>query len=296
MDRDLTTPNRWRGWKSVTVAGMAALVLAGCSSELPGDPSIKTGWLPSTPDTTDHTEMIINLWNGTWITAWIVGFLTWGLMIWCMIAYRRRKGETGMPVQIRYHLPLEILYTIVPIMMVGVLFTFTARDMAAATAVDESKTDVEIQVIGKRWAWDFNYDYNDPANAVYETSEQVPLDGTEVPVPTLYLPVDQTVTLKLDSRDVIHSFWVPGFLYKEDMIPGKFDQYYQFTPTKLGTYPGKCAELCGEFHSEMIFQVQVVTQEEYDAYLETLRAKGQTGSLDIDLGRTKENSTQEGQA
>lgn len=262
---------------------------------MPGNPTIRTGWLPSTPDTTDHTEMVINLWNGTWITAWIVGFLTWGLMIWCMIAYRRRKGDTGLPVQLRYHLPLEILYTIVPIMMVGVLFTFTVRDTNAITTVDNEKSDAEIQVIGKRWAWDFNYEYDNPATAVYETSEQVILDGSDQPVPTLYLPVDQTVTLKLDSRDVIHSFWVPGFLFKMDMIPGKWDNYYQFTPTKLGVYPGKCAELCGEYHSEMIFQVEVVSQEDYQAHLETLRARGQTGSLEIDLGRSKE-TTQEGQA
>lgn len=277
------------------MVGLAALVLAGCTSEMPGNPTITTGWLPSTPDTTDQTEMIINLWNGTWITAWIVGFLTWGLMIWCMIAYRRRKGDTGLPVQLRYHLPLEIFYTIVPIMMVGVLFTYTVRDTAALVAVEDEQTDVEIQVIGKRWAWDFNYDYNNPANAVYETSEQVILDGGDQPVPTLYLPVDQTVTLKLDSRDVIHSFWVPGFLFKRDMIPGRFDNYYQFTPTKLGTYPGKCAELCGEYHSEMILQVEVVSQEDYEAQLEALRARGQTGSLEIDLGRSKENTTQEGQ-
>ena len=294
MHRDLRTPNRGRILRTATVGGVAALVLTGCaSSELPGNPTWKTGWLPSTADTTDHTSIIINLWNGTWVTAWIVGILTWGLMIWCMIAYRRRKGDTGLPVQLRYHLPLEILYTIVPIMMVGVLFVFTARDMATVTEVDPAKTDVEIEVVGKRWAWDFNYDYNDPAQAVYETSEQVALDGSDQAVPTLYLPVDQTVTLRLESRDVIHSFWVPGFLYKEDMIPGRTN-YYQFTPTKEGIYAGKCAELCGEYHSEMIFQVAVVSQAEYDNQLKALADKGQKGRLEVNLGRSK-NLTQEGE-
>jgi cytochrome c oxidase subunit 2 len=256
------------------------LALSGCSME-----EIKRGWMPGKPGITDHTDMILNLWTGTWITAWIVGGVTWALMIWCMVAYRRRKGETGFPVQLRYHLPIEIMYTVLPIMAVGVLFYFTARDMAIITAVDEEKTDVNIQVIGKRWAWDFNY----LDSGVYDTSEQVAMNVPGTPeqpeIPTLYLPVDQTVTLKLDSRDVIHSFWVPEFLYKEDMIPGKTDQYYQFTPHVEGTYQGKCAELCGEYHSEMIFQVKVVSQQEYDAKMAELREAGQTGALELELGR-----------
>ncbi|MFV0459513.1 MAG: cytochrome c oxidase subunit II [Actinomycetales bacterium] len=263
-------------------AGVLVMVtMAGCSMD-----EVQRGWLPTERGMTDHTDIIMNLWNGSWIAAWIVGALTWGLMFWCMIAYRRRKNDTSLPVQLRYHLPLEIMYTIIPVMMVGVLFFFTARDMAIINNVDLERTDTEeIQVIGKRWAWDFNY----TSAGVWATSEQVPLDGTDAPeamVPTLYLPVDKPVTLKVDSRDVIHSFWVPAFLYKKDMIPGKTDNYYQFTPHIEGVYPGKCAELCGEYHSEMIFQVAVVSQEEFDLKMQELRAEGQTGELALDLGRS----------
>lgn len=287
MRRDLTTTKRGRRFRAVVLAAATALTLAGCSMD-----EVKRGWLPSTHDLTDHTGLVMDLWTGSWIAAWIVGAFTWGLMFWCMIAYRRRKGETGLPVQLRYHLPLEILYTVVPVIMVLVLFVFTARDMAKITAVDDAKTDVTIQVVGKRWAWDFNY----LDSGVYDTSEQVTLDGTDEPqdqIPTLYLPVDQTVTLELDSRDVIHSFWVPAFLYKEDMIPGHRNEY-QFTPQVEGVYQGKCAELCGEYHSEMIFQVAVVSQQEYEAQMAELRARGQVGELPVNLGRSKEASTQEG--
>lgn len=247
---------------------------------------VKRGWMPTQRGMTNHSDLMLDLWTGTWIAAWIIGGMTWGLMFWCMIAYRRRKGDTSLPVQLRYHLPLEIMYTVIPVMIVGVLFYFTARDMAIITAVDTDPAQTEeIQVIGKRWAWDFNY----TTAGVYEATEQVPLDGTDAPaanLPTLYLPVDTPVTLKLDARDVIHSFWVPAFLYKEDMIPGKTDQYYQFTPQIEGTYPGKCAELCGEYHSEMIFQVKVVSREEYDAKMAELKAAGNSGALELDLGRT----------
>ncbi len=267
-------------WAAASMGLFVLMAVAGCSSE-----QVKTGWLPSQPDMTDHTGRIISLWTGSWIAAWIVGGITWGLMFWCMIAYRRRKGDTSLPVQLKYHMPLEIMYTIIPIFMVGVLFFYSARDMSVINAVDLHKPGaVNIQVIGKRWAWDFNY----LDSKVYDTSEQVPLDGTDAPekdIPTLYLPVDKTITLKLDSRDVDHSFWVPAFLYKRDMLPGVTNNYYQFTPHIKGVYQGKCAELCGEYHSEMIFQVAVVSQQEYDAKMAELRTKGQTGSLPINLGR-----------
>ena len=78
-------------------------------------------------------------------------------------------------------------------------------------------------------------------------------------LPTLVLPVGQNVEIALDSRDVIHSFWVVDFLYKKDMFPGKTN-YMSFVPEREGTYEGKCAELCGEYHSLMLFNVEVVSR------------------------------------
>jgi cytochrome c oxidase subunit 2 len=205
-------------------------------------------------------------------------------MGWAILVYRRRKGETGLPPQLRYNNPIEVLFTVIPLVLVIGFFAFTARDIAAIEQPTENP-DVVIEVIGKQWSWDFNYvDAN-----VYESGIQAQFEGQEgVPetLPALYLPVGKTVQIDLSSRDVIHSFWVIDFLYKRDMFPGKTNHMY-FTPQVEGTYMGKCAELCGEYHSMMLFQVKVVPQAEYDTYLSSLAAKGQTGQLDSSLDRNQ---------
>lgn len=261
--------------RRLALAAAVLLALTGCSAE-----QLSTGFMPSDRDITNHTGTVIDLWNGSWIAALAVGVLTWGLTIWCVIAYRRRKDEVGLPAQVRYNLPLELLYTVVPLMMISVLFYFTARDQIYLESRPEP--DHRINVVGKQWSWDFNYLDED----VYDAGVQAPLGsgpGVLDTVPALYLPVGERVELELQSRDVIHSFWVVEFLYKKDMIPGRTN-YYSFIPEKEGTYTGKCAELCGQYHSEMLFQVRVVDRATYDAHIESLRDAGQTGQLSVDLG------------
>ncbi len=257
----------------------AAGALSGCSQ------TVQHGWLPSTPDTTNQTGRIMSLWNGSWIAALAVGVLVWGLILWSVFRYRRRKNETDLPEQVRYNLPLEILYTVVPLMMIGVLFFFTARDQAAIASTS-AKPDVTIQVVGKQWSWTFNYlDSN-----VFDTGVQAGLNGTSAPektLPTLYLPVNERVQFDLTSQDVNHSFWIPAFLYKMDLIPG-ITNTFQVVPQIEGTYQGKCAELCGEYHSEMLFNVKVVSPEAYQQHMQQLQAAGQTGALVPNLGRSKQ--------
>jgi cytochrome c oxidase subunit 2 len=209
-----------------------------------------------------------------------VGILTWGLVIWAAVVYRRRKGQSALPVQLRYNMPVEIFYTIVPLILVLGFFAFTARDQAAIEA-DPGNPDVKIEVFGKRWAWDFNYLNENVYSAGIQAQVIDDADGavSEDELPVLYLPVNAKVEIDIESRDVIHSFWVIDFLYKKDMVPGKTNYMY-FTPTKEGTYAGKCAELCGEYHSLMLFTVKVVSQDEYDAYIESQRAAGFEGRLD----------------
>lgn len=254
------------------------LLLSGCTDQ------IARGFLPGEWGVTNHTDRITGLWTTAWIVLWLVGILAWGLMAWAIVVYRRRKGETGLPAQLRYNNPIEVLFTVVPLILVIGFFAFTARDMAAIEQPVENP-DVHVHVIGKQWSWDFNYiDAN-----VYETGIQAQFEGQEgVPetLPTLYLPVNKSVKIDLSARDVIHSFWVIDFLYKKDMFPGKVNTMY-FTPQKEGTYAGKCAELCGEYHSLMLFQVKVVSQAEYDSYLASLAAKGQTGQLDTSYDRNQ---------
>ena len=263
---------------AVGLAGAALLTLSGCTD------AVQRGWMPSSEGTTNQTERIMDLWRGSWIAALIVGVIVWGLVIWCMVAYRRRRGETGVPAQVRDHLPLEVMYTVIPLMMVAVLFGYTARDQSEILDTS-TKPDVTIGVVGKQWSWDFNYVDAD----VYETGLQGELDGTEgaeAELPTLFLPVNKRVQFNLTARDVIHSFWVPAFLMKMDNVPG-IENHFQVVPTRTGTFKGKCAELCGEYHSEMLFNVQVVSQAEFDQHLADLEARGQTGQLGSDLNRSE---------
>jgi cytochrome c oxidase subunit 2 len=272
--------------------GGAALLLSGCAGEWP-NASAGNFFLPDDSiDATDMTGRISTLWDGSWIAALAVGILVWGLTIWVVVAYRRRKNDPELPPQVRYNMPIEILYTIVPVMMVGVLFYYVARDQQAI--LDTSKTpDVTVQVVGKKWSWDFNYlDGNGTAAkpGVYDTGRQADLSGNtgvEENLPTLYLPVNERVQFDLYSRDVIHSFWVPAFLMKMDMIPGSPNKF-QVTPTKVGDFQGKCAELCGEYHSEMLFNVKVVSAADYQKHLDDLAAAGQTGSLPATLAGAEE--------
>ena len=280
--------------RATAIAGAVAVLASGCASD-----SVKRGYLPGYSDgeVTNQTERITNLWTGSWIAALIVGVITWGLMLWCVAAYRKRRDDHQLPIQTRYHMPLEIMYTAVPTIMILVLFFYTDRDMSAVQDTS-AEPDVNIQVIGKQWSWDFNYlddDVYDSGQHLLDVGGQTIDDevdgapGTSKDVPTLYLPVDQTVEFTLDSRDVIHSFWIPAFLYKQDMIPGRTNTF-QVTPTREGTYAGKCAELCGEFHSGMLFNVKVVSQAEYDAHMADLEAAGQTGELGLDLNRQQHDA------
>jgi len=270
--------NRSRIAAIAAISGIS-LLLAGCS------PEAQRGFLPDASGVTNHTDRIIGLWTTSWIVLLAVGVVSWGLMAWALIVYRRRKGETGMPAQLRYNLPIETLFTVVPLILVLGFFAFTARDMTAIEAKTENP-DVHIEVIAKQWSWDFNYvDEN-----TFDSGIQAQFTGTEENVfdtlPTLYLPVNKSVQIDLSSRDVIHSFWVVDFLYKKDMFPGVTNKMY-FTPMKEGTYVGKCAELCGEYHSMMLFNVKVVSQAEYDSEMASLAARGNVGQLSTEYDRNQ---------
>ncbi|MEY4476505.1 MAG: cytochrome c oxidase subunit [Actinomycetota bacterium] len=275
--------NRLR-WTAATVAIATALTLSGCT-----DQELQ-GWLPTDPDTTNVTSRIIGLWSTSWIVLLIVGVITWGLMIWAAIAYRRRSSDTGLPAQLRYNMPIETFFTIVPLILIIGFFAFTARDEAVIEKVNPNP-DYTIQVFGKRWAWDFNY----VTDGVYETGIQAQENDAnhiiEDSLPVLYLPVGKTIEFDLESRDVNHSFWIVDFLYKKDMLPGQTNHWY-VTPEKEGTYRGKCAELCGEYHSLMLFTVKVVSQAEYDAYIQSLRDAGQVGQLGAELNTNNDGTTE----
>jgi cytochrome c oxidase subunit 2 len=265
--------------RALIITGLAvtcAVALSGCGA------SLRRGLLPK--GVTSESGSIITFWNGSWLAALGVGVLVWGLILWCVVVYRRKKDAVGLPEQLRYNVPIEILYTIVPVFMVAVLFFYTARLESAQMDVS-AKPDVTINVVAKQWNWDFNY----IDAGTFETSSMVALTGepgVAATLPTLYLPVNQRVEFVLTSRDVIHSFWVPQFLRKLDVIPGKVNRF-QVVPTEIGTFQGKCAELCGAYHASMLFRVKVVSLADYKAHVAELRAKGNIGMLSNSLSREK---------
>ncbi len=247
---------------AATVLG--TVLLTGCSSET--TEQWKRLGLPEAAS--DRTEAVRSLWIGAWIAALIVGVAVWALILYVVVRYRKRNDEA--PKQVRYNLPLEVLYTLAPFAIIGVLFFYTVEHGNQITKMSGTPQHT-VNVVGQQWQWTFNYkDQVNGQDGVWET-------GTLDKPAELWLPVNESVHFDLTSPDVIHSFWVPAFYFKLDVIPGRTNKF-EVTPTKTGTFAGKCAELCGLYHSRMIFTVKVVTRAEYDQHLKELADRGQTGA------------------
>lgn len=250
-----------------TAAGLLlVLTLTGCTEDTVD--SLKRLGLPEIA--TDRGQYIHDLWVGSWIAAGLVGVFVWGLILYAAIHYRRRDGDE-MPAQVRYNLPIEVLYTIAPLIIVAVLFFFTLETQNKVLATVEDP-DHEVQVVGQQWSWTFSYLGEEALGGqdVYDV-------GTPAQLPELWLVEGETVTFTLLSPDVIHSFWAPSFIMKLDVIPGR-ENAFTVTPTRVGEYAGRCAELCGWQHSRMLFTVKVVDQAAFDAHLQDLRDAGQIGA------------------
>lgn len=214
------------------------------------------GW--PDPITPQGAEML-RLWQGSAAASLVVGAFVWGLIFIAVVAYRK-KGDT-IPRQVQYNLPVEILYTAVPIVIVAVLFVFTYRTQTFVVK-ETAKPDVSIGVVGFRWGWEFDHVDRD----VQVISQRAP-EGSSQGDPTLVLPVGKTIRFTESSPDVIHSFFVPAFLFKRDVIPGRINSF-ELTIDTEGTYRGRCAELCGQYHSQMNFWIKAVSAADYQKYLQ----------------------------
>lgn len=285
------SPRRWmrRRVPQLLALGLVTATATGCSVDSKDLPRLG---LPN--PATEQGDRVLSLWQGSWIAALIVGAVVWGLILWSIVFHRRSRTKQEIPAQTRYNLPLEVLYTVIPGIIIAVFFYFTARDetelQKTTKKTDPAYASVNVvEVVGFQWSWSFNYKEGalNTTGAVYDV-------GTPGQIPTLYLPQNQKVQFELNSPDVIHSFFVPSFLYKLDVIPGKTNKF-EITPNVLGEYDGKCAELCGADHSRMLFMVKIVTPEEYKKHLEELKLKGQTGAVrsQINMPATPEHAGSE---
>jgi cytochrome c oxidase subunit II len=257
------TPSRTRRWAplAVLLTGLV-IVTTGCTSN-----AFTRMGLPV--PITKQGAVIVSMWQGSWIAAWAVGIVVWGGILWAIIFHRKRGNQ--LPQQVRYNLPIEILYTVLPFIMVGVLFFFTARD---ENYIDKlpAHPQVTVNVTGFQWSWEFQYPgYKVPGKTgadsiVTETGAMWNPDAPVQHLPLLEIPAHETVRFNLTSIDVIHAFWVVPFEFKRDVIPG-YANHFQVTATKTGSFIGRCTELCGVYHSRMLFRIRVVPPAKFRAWI-----------------------------
>jgi cytochrome c oxidase subunit 2 len=234
--------------RSVAGAIAVAALLAACSGSF-GMPR----------GASEQGQETFDLWQLFVIVAIPVAGLVYALLFWSLVRHRRRRGDDpdALGSQRKENLPLEVVYTVVPILIVIGLFAVTVR---ADGRITDVSPDPGLVVRVEAYAWGWRFTYPDGVTVVS------PPSGEDAAEPVMLLPLDRVVRFELTSEDVIHAFWVPAFLYKHDAIPGRTFEF-DVTPTELGTFQGHCAEFCGLNHAYMNFRVQVVAGADFDAWL-----------------------------
>jgi cytochrome c oxidase subunit 2 len=260
---------------------LGVLSLSGCT--MPNNEFWRFGW----PDgITEQSQYMRELWTGSVIAALVVGIAVWALIGWSVVRHRKRGDE--LPKQTAYNLPLEIVYTIAPFVIIAVLFFYTV--ITQNKVMERSETpDETIAVNAFKWNWQFVY-----PDTEGEDGEPVYTVGNTAEIPILVLPTDRTIRFELASKDVIHSFWVPEFLFKLDVIPGNEngrDNVFEVTVQEEGAYVGRCAELCGTYHAFMNLEVRAVSGEDFDAYLQARESGMDTREALEEIGQAGESTT-----
>ncbi|WP_420090949.1 cytochrome c oxidase subunit II [Mycolicibacterium duvalii] len=302
-----------RGLKLVALSlllGGTAVLLSGCSwSEVLG-----LGWPKGiTPEAHLNRE----LWIGSLIAALVVGAIVYILLFWTSLFHRKKKGDTELPRQFGYNMPLELALTVTPFLIISVLFYFTVV-VQERMLNKEPNPEVVIDVTAFQWNWKFGYQsvnfadgtlsYDgadnerkqavlskpegtdshgeervgaiaglNPEDRSYLNYNEVETLGSSNEIPVLVLPSGKRIEFQIASADVIHSFWVPEFLFKRDVNPNpeqnNSDNVFQISEiTETGAFVGRCAEMCGTYHSMMNFEVRVVEPNDFKAYLDQRRA------------------------
>ncbi|MDR7303081.1 aa3-type cytochrome oxidase subunit II [Haloactinomyces albus] len=236
--------------------GLVCVVATGCTP----DQVLRFGWPGGV---TPEAEAMRQLWTWSVIAALAVGVLVWGLIFWTVTFHRKKSDE--LPRQFQYNNPLEIIYTVIPFLMVVVLFYFTATTQNYVMAEEENPDEV-VDVVAFQWNWEFKYpEYRTPSGQPVSTI------GTSSRTPLLVLPTDSSIEYRLHSEDVIHSFWVPKFHFKRDTFPrpdkNNQDNVFQNTIEQEGSFVGRCAELCGTYHSMMNFEVRALSPDKFERYM-----------------------------
>jgi cytochrome c oxidase subunit 2 len=246
-----------------TVAGGLLLLalLSSCSVE----DAFYFGWPRG--GITPQSHRMFDLWIGSTVAAMAVGVFVWGLIFWCIIRYRKR-GD-ALPPQTRYNLPIELIYSVAPFLVVSVLFYYTAVVQTDVNKVAPNP-DLTVSIQASKWNWTFAY-----PDAKGADQAPVATVGSSDYIPVLVVPTNKRIRFVEHSADVIHSFWVPALLFKRDVFPGNVVNQFETTILSTGSYVGRCAELCGTYHSMMNFELRAVTPEKFQAFL-AAKQKGAT--------------------
>lgn len=251
MRGTVTSPG-WRTPARIGLLVLLALGLGGCL--LPPDP------------VTDQADATFGLYLFVLALAAIVFVGVEGFIIYAVLRYRRHDDR--LPQQLHGNNLVEIIWTAIPSAIVLMIFVFSLSTLATVEARDVEPA-VTVEVDGFQWQWTFRYldDDADPDN-------DYAITGTAAEPPEMVLPVNEQIRLILHSDDVIHSFFVPHFLIKTDVMPlpeGMEDNELQFSLNQEGTFAGQCAEFCGTDHAAMTFTIRSVPRAEYDAWLAAAR-------------------------
>ncbi len=210
---------------------------------------------------TQEAEKISSVWN---VFMWIaIGVLALVVVLVIYVVVRFKRRDTLLAKQTHYRPIIEITYVIIPLILVIALFFLTLSGLHEVGATD-ARPDEVIDVIGFQWDWQFDY----PDEGVTVTGD------TAGDPPELVLPANSKVRFNLTSRDVIHSFWIPEFHFKRDLIPGSPTSFDVTVGDAVGSYPsGACAEFCGLNHTSMIFNVRVVDRADFDRWVKERKAE-----------------------
>ena len=218
---------------------------------------------------TKQDKWVRELWHISWYFALPLAVIVSALIVWCMIRYRAKPGR--VPAQFQYHIPLEIGYTIAPLIIVAVLFGYVYQAENKIDAVSKNPP-VAIKVEGFQWGWRFTYNTvtmngaaTHPAFQEVGSVANEPSINDDGDLPTLTLPEGEDVQFNLVSDDVIHSFYIPETLFKRDLIPG-VTNVVDMTFTSAGNYIGECTQFCGTYHPYMRFNVDVMPQAQFNTW------------------------------
>jgi cytochrome c oxidase subunit II len=236
---------------------LVALVVAGCASQFPS--------LYPPKEATSQGASVRGLYDVVFYIAVIIFAIVEGLIVYAVIRYRRKPTDMDLPPQTHGNNLVEVIWTIVPTLIVLFIFVISWQSLNTVEARSDHP-GARVRAVAQRFAWSFIYLGDDGATPVIKTP-----DGKDAPVfGTMVVPVGEPIDVKLFSPDVIHAFYVPKFLFKRDVNPGRTNEFdFTVDPQDVGqTFSGQCAELCGAGHQGMTFQVKAVSRADFDAWLD----------------------------